>query len=63
MKIVLLESLAISNEVLENYKTKLENMGHEFLSYERNLDTEVLIERSKDADILMIANMPLKAKL
>ena len=63
MKIVLLESLAIGNDVLNGYKEKLENMGHEFISYERNLDTEVLIERSKDADILMIANMPLKGEV
>ena len=63
MNIVLLESLAISDKLLATYKEKLESLGHTFTSYERNIDTEVLIERCKDADIVMIANMPLKGEV
>lgn len=35
MKIVLLESLGISQEVLENYANTLRSQGHEFAAYEK----------------------------
>ena len=63
MKIVLLESLGISDELLESYAKKLEEKGHEFAAYPRDMDVSVQIERAKDADILMIANMPLKGEV
>ena len=63
MKIVLLESLAISKEALNKYSEKLTAAGHEFTCYERDFFTEVLIERAKDADIIMLANMPLKGEV
>lgn len=59
MKIVMLESLAISRERLESYVRPLEEAGHTFQAYERNDDKDLQIERCKDADILLIANMPL----
>ncbi|MCI1820745.1 MAG: 2-hydroxyacid dehydrogenase [Megasphaera sp.] len=61
MKIVLLESLGISKELLESYVKPLREKGYEFAAYERSDDTAVQIEEAKDADILIIANMPLKA--
>ncbi len=63
MNIVLLESLGISPEALEAYAAPLRSQGHEFTAYERDLSTEVQIERAKDADILMIANMPLSGEV
>ncbi|ERT59247.1 MULTISPECIES: 2-hydroxyacid dehydrogenase [Megasphaera] len=61
MKIVLLESLGITQELLDSYVQALTAGGHEFTAYERTDDIAVQIEEAKDADILMIANMPLKA--
>ncbi len=63
MKIVLLESLGISSEVLESYANVLRSQGHEFEAYERDTSEEVQIARAKDADILMIANMPLSGEV
>ena len=63
MKIVLLESLGISGELLATYAKKLEEKGHEFAAYPRDMDVSVQIERAKDADVLMIANMPLKGEV
>lgn len=59
MNIVLLEKLGISDELLEIYANRLRNQGHTFTAYERNTDTEIMIDRAKDADVLMLANMPL----
>lgn len=64
MKIVLLEPLAISKEVLNNLSSKLNEMGHEFIAFDTvEKDTEVLKERAKGADILMIANNPLNGEV
>ena len=63
MKIVLLESLGISQELLDSYVKPLQTKGYEFAAYERNDDVSVQIEEAKDADILIIANMPLKAEV
>ena len=63
MKVVLLESLAISQEALNNYKEELNHAGHTFEAYEREDDPELQIERAKDADVIMIANMPLSGQV
>ena len=63
MNIVLLESLGISPELLDQYAKKLEQQGHRFAAYERDTDPAVQIERARDADILMIANMPLSGQV
>jgi len=59
IKIVLLEELGVSNEIIENHVKKLEKMGHTFVSYKKDTDINIQIERTKDADVIMIANMPL----
>lgn len=59
MNIVLLESLAVDDDILKGYVKKIEQGGHQFLSYERTDDVEQLIEEAKDADVLILANMPL----
>lgn len=63
MKIVLLESLGVAKEVLAEYAGLLKEKGHEFRAYERDMDPQIQIERAKDADILMIANMPLSGQV
>lgn len=63
MKIVLLESLGIPAELLKSYADKLEAKGHTFAAYEKNTDAQVQIDRVKDADVIMIANMPLKGEV
>lgn len=64
MKIVLLEPLAISKDVLNELSLNLLNMGHEFISYDKvEKDVEVLKKRVKDADILIIANNPLSGEV
>lgn len=59
MNIVLLESLGIGDESLNHYADMLAEKGHRFTAYQKDSKTEVLIERAKEADILMLANMPL----
>ena len=63
MKIVLLERLGIEEEKLESYLASFRSMGHEVLVYERNDDVLVQIEEAKDAEVLIIANMPLKGEV
>lgn len=59
MRIVLLESLGISDGVIAKHAQKLENMGHSFTAYEKNTDPAVQVERCRNADAVMLANMPL----
>jgi phosphoglycerate dehydrogenase-like enzyme len=61
MKIVVLESLGISQEELLNLAKPLTESGHEIVIYEKNTDDEVIISRAHDADIILLANMPLKS--
>ena len=44
MRIVLLESLGVSDGVIEKHAQKLENMGHSFTAYEKNTDPAVQVE-------------------
>lgn len=59
MKIVVLESLSVNIKELERIIQPINNMGHEITIYEDKVDEETLKVRVKDADILVIANMPL----
>lgn len=59
MKIVLLEELGVSDQVIEEHAHKLEEMGHIFVAYPKNTDSQIQVERSRDADVLLLANMPL----
>lgn len=62
-KVVLLESLGISEEELSARKTPFEAQGHTFVSYPRTSDIPALIEEAKDADALILANMPLPGQV
>lgn len=62
MNIVLTEPLGISDAKLKELSESLTSLGHKFTSYDSfTLDTEELIQRCKDADIIMLANHPLPA--
>jgi len=63
MKIVLLESLAVSQETLDELVAPVMAAGHTFETWERTEDEAELIRRCKDADVLMLANMPLPGKV
>lgn len=59
MRIKLLEPLRVSESLIEELASPLEEAGHEFVYYdEKTTDVEELAERSADADIVMIANNP-----
>ena len=59
MNIVLLESLGIPDSLLEELTAPLKAAGHSFTAYARTADEAKLIAESRDADVLMLANMPL----
>lgn len=59
MQIVLLESLGVSDAVIEKHRKHLEEMGHTLVTYEKNTNPEVQLERCRTADVVMLANMPL----
>ena len=59
MKVVIMESLGISKEELASCKAPFEAQGVEFVDYEKTLDKEKLIAQAKDADAMIIANMPM----
>ena len=62
MKIVLLESLGISDEELNLISKPLIDNGHELVVYnDGKLDDETIKLRIKDAEVLVLANTPLSA--
>ena len=63
MKIVLLESLGCAPEIMEENAAKLAAQGHKFEAWEKSGDIETLKKRVKDADVIMLANMPLPAEV
>lgn len=63
MNIVLLESLGISDALLQECARPFIEAGHHFTAYPKDIDPKVQIERAKDADVIMIANMPLTGEV
>lgn len=63
MKIVLLEELGVSKDKIDKQAEKLTNMGHELITYTKNKDPKIQVERTKDADVIMLANMPLSKEV
>lgn len=60
-KIVIMESLGISDEELAARKAPFEAQGHVFVDYPKTTDPAKLIEEAKDADVMILANMPMPA--
>src|SRR5699024_10492996 len=64
MKIVIIESLGISEEAFKHLSEPLVAQGHELLTYDDGkTDDETLKERIKDAEILVLANTPLSGEV
>lgn len=61
MKIVLLEDLGCSPELVEKNSQKLQKLGHELKTFTRTDNIDTLKAEVKDADVIMLANMPLPA--
>ena len=59
MKIAIMESLGISQEELAQRKKSFEEKGHSFTEFPRTTDIPTLIEQAKDADAMILANMPM----
>ena len=60
-KIVIMESLGISAEELAARKAPFEAQGHVFVDYPKTTDPAKLVEEAKDADAMILANMPMPA--
>lgn len=64
MKIALLEPLRVPEARIDELAQPLIDAGHEFTYYpDKTTDPNELYERSKDADIVMIANNPYPAEV
>ena len=64
MKIVAVEPIGISAERAEVIRQYLANNGHEFVWYaDRKEDAETLVERMKDAEVVIISNIPLREEV
>lgn len=60
MKIVALETLELKKDKLFEIKQKFEKAGHEFEVYaEKTANEEILIQRAKDAEVVIVSNVPL----
>ena len=59
MKTVIMESLGIPAAELQALEKPFAEKGMEFVSYERTADQEKLIAQAKDADVMILANMPM----
>ena len=62
-KIVIMESLGISAEELAQRKKPFEDQGHTFSEFPRTTDIPTLIDQAKDADAMIIANMPMPGQV
>ena len=64
MKIVAVEPIGISAERAQEIKQDLAGKGHEFVWYaDRKEDAATLVERMKDAEVVIISNIPLPAEV
>lgn len=64
MHIVVIEPLGVEQSLIDELKQPLLDAGHTFVYHTtRVTDTPTLIERGKDADILVVANLPLPAEV
>lgn len=59
MKIAVMESLGVSKERMAQLEGPFIQQGHTFVNYEKTSDMETLKAEGRDADALIVANMPL----
>lgn len=61
MKIVIIEPLGITSSKVSEVIKPIKEAGHEVVYYETRVEeTSELIERGKDAEIIIVANLPLR---
>ncbi len=63
MKIAIMESLGISDQELAELEKPFEAQGVSFQAYAKTTDPATLIEEAKDADGMILANMPMPAEV
>ena len=64
MKIVAVEPIGISAERAQVIRQELARKGHDFVWYgDRKEDSATLIERMRDAEIVMVSNIPVRAEV
>ncbi|MFW6270542.1 MAG: 2-hydroxyacid dehydrogenase [Bacillota bacterium] len=64
MRIVMLEPIGISDKELNSYKKELESKGHDFIFYDNRVEKDdILIERIGEAEIIILTNLPLSARV
>ena len=64
MKIVVMEPLGVAPAKIEALAAPLKAAGHEFIYHtDKETDQTKLLERVKDAEILVLANQPLSAEI
>ncbi|PNV60150.1 hydroxyacid dehydrogenase [Clostridium sp. chh4-2] len=63
MKVVIMEDLGITSEALNELKRPLEAKGCIFTEYQKTADTAALIEQAKEAEAMILANMPMPAEV
>ena len=61
MKVVIMESLGISEQELRDRQKPFEDKGVVFESFAKTTDKDKLIEEAGDADAMILANMPMSA--
>ena len=63
MNVVIMEGLGISAEELAERKKPFEEQGVTFTDYDKTTDTGTLIAQAHDADVMILANMPMPAEV
>ena len=63
MKTVIMEPLGIGQEELQALQKPFEENGMEFVSYARTSDPGQQLAQAKDADVMILANMPMSAEV
>lgn len=63
MKIVLLEPLAVKDDLIDSLARPFVEAGHSFTAYKDRGDLATQKERVREADVIMLANMPLPAEV
>ena len=58
-KVVIMESLGISQEELAAFEAPFAERGVSFASYPKTTDAEQLVRQARDADAMILANMPM----
>lgn len=60
MKIILLEPIGITNTNIAKIRSEFETLGHELQSYDSRPENEIeIIQRAKDADVIVLSNLPI----